>query len=146
LRQEGAFSVRAPRERVWSFFIDPVQLQTCISDPHTITIVDENTFKGEIKTGIGFMKGTFTGSAQIVEKEPPKRARVKGHGGGMGSAFDVDSVVELSETGGTTTVRWVADVILSGKIATMGARLLQGTIDKKTNEFFENARRKLETA
>ena len=146
MRQEGTFGVRAPQEKVWGFFIDPVQLQTCIDDPHRVTVIDDNTFEGEIRTGIGFMKGTFTGSAKIVEKEPPRRARIKGHGSGMGSAFDVDSLVELSESGEITTVHWSADVVLNGKIATMGARLLQGTIDKKTTAFFENARKRLEVA
>lgn len=144
MRQEGTFTVRAPQERVWSFFIDPVRLATAINDPHTIEIIDENTFGGQVKSGVGFIKGTFTGSAKIVERDPPRRARIKAHGGGMGSAFDVDSTIEMSESGGMTTVQWTADVVLSGTIATVGARLLQNTIDKKTSEFFENVRKKLE--
>ena len=142
---EGSFTVRAPKDRVWSFFMDPYALSSCISDPHAFEVVDEDHFKGWVKAGVAFIKGTFTGSAAIVERVPPQRARITAHATGMGSAFDVASTVELSEAGGATTVRWKADVVLNGTIASVGARLLKGTIDKKTNEFFENARKKLET-
>ena len=141
---EGSFTVRAPREHVWSFFLDPHALASCIDDPHTIEVVDENTFKGQVKSGVGFIRGTFTGLATIEERVPPERGRIKAHGSGMGSAFDANSTIELSESGGFTAVRWQAEVVLSGMIASVGARLLHGTIDKKTNEFFENARKKLE--
>ena len=68
------------------------------------------------------------------------------HGSGMGSAFDIVASLAISETGGLTTVKWAADVQMSGTIATTGARLLQGTTEKKTNAFFENARKMLEGA
>ncbi len=141
---EGTFTVRAIRERVWSFFMNPNELSACIGDPHAFEVVDENHFKGWIKAGVAFIRGTFTGWAQIVERVPPGRARIKAHGSGMGNAFDVDSVIELLVSDGTTTVRWKANVVLSGTIASVGARLLKGTIDKKTNEFFDTARKKLE--
>ena len=43
-------------------------------------------------------------------------------------------------------MKWAAEVQMSGTIATTGARLLQGTTEKKTNAFFENARKMLEVA
>ncbi len=144
MRFEGTFTVRAARERVWSFFLNPQELSPCIDDPHTIEVVDADRFKGTIKSGVGFIKGTFTWSATIKERTPPERAQIAVHGSGMGSAFDVVASIELSETQGLTTVAWRADVLMSGTIASVGARLLQGTIDKKTNAFFENARKKLE--
>ena len=143
---DGSFTVRAPKDRVWSFFMDPFALSGCINDPHAFEVVDENNFKGWVKAGVGFIRGTFTGSATILERVAPEHARITAHGAGMGSAFDAESTIELSEAGGATTVRWKANVVLNGTIATVGARFLKGTIDKKTNEFFENARRKLETA
>lgn len=144
MRLEGTFSVRSPQERVYAFFLNPSELSSCISDPHTLEVIDESNFKGQIKAGVAFIRGTFTGSATIAERDPPSRARIKAHGAGMGSGFDIDSTILVSESGGLTTVQWGADVVLNGTIASVGARLLQGTINKKTNEFFENARKKLE--
>ncbi len=146
MRVEGTFAVRAPRERVWSFFLNPEELSTCIDDPHTIKVIDADHFSGTVKAGVAFIKGTFTWSATIKDRVPLERAQIAVHGSGMGSAFDLVASLELKEAQGVTNVLWRADVIMSGPIASVGARLMQGTIDKKTNAFFENARKKLEAA
>ncbi|MEK6986801.1 MAG: carbon monoxide dehydrogenase subunit G [Candidatus Thermoplasmatota archaeon] len=146
MQLEGTFGLRSPRERVFAFFLDPKDLSTCIDDEHTIEVVDGDHFKGTVKSGVGFIKGTFTWSAAVVERVTPERARLRVHGSGMGSGFDIDATIEVSEAQGTATVRWRAGVAISGPIASMGARLMGGTIDKKTSAFFENARKRLEGA
>ncbi len=141
---EGTFAVNSPQDRVYAFFLDPRALGSCIDDPHTIEVQDRDHFKGTVKTGVGFIKGTFTVTASVAERTPPAKARIKVHGTGMGSGFDIDATLELSESGGVSKVHWIADVLMSGPIASMGARIMQGTIDKKTTAFFENARKRLE--
>ena len=141
---EGTFGAKSTQDRVYGFFLNPEDLGTCIDDPHTIEVVDADHFKGTVRSGVGFIKGTFNVNARVVERTPPGRAKLKVHGSGMGSGFDIDATLDLSEAEGVTTVHWAADVVMNGPIASMGARLMQGTIDKKTNAFFENARKKLE--
>lgn len=143
MQVDGEFSVDAPRGRVWEFFLNPHELSKSITDPHSFEVVDENNFKGSIKAGVAFIRGTFTGSVTILERTPPEHVRLKAHAAGMGSAFDIDATVKFAESGGRTSVRYLADVALNGTIASVGARLLRGTIDKKTNEFFENVRKQL---
>ena len=143
---EGTFTVRASSTRVWSFFLSPQEFSSAIDDPHTIEVVDADHFRGTIKAGVAFMRGTFTWSATVKERVPPERAQMAVHGSGMGSAFDIVATLSVSESAGLTTVKWAADVQMSGTIATTGARLLQGTTEKKTNAFFENARKMLEVA
>ncbi len=143
---EGSFPVESPQERVYAFLLSPEDLSSCIDDPHAIQVQDADHFKGTIRTGVGFIKGTFNLSAGIVERSPPRGARLKVQGSGMGSGFDIDATLELSESAGVTSVHWVAEVRLNGPIASLGARLVQGTVDKKAAAFFENARKRLETA
>jgi carbon monoxide dehydrogenase subunit G len=146
MRMEGTFEVRAAREKVFDFFLTPSRLSTCIDDPHTIEAVDDTTFKGTVTSGIGFIKGTFRWTARVVERVPPERARIEVRGTGMGSGFDIGSSIAMSESVGRTSVRWSADVTMRGTIASVGARLLQGTIDRKTQAFFDNVRKRLEGA
>ncbi len=141
---EGTFTAVSPQDRVYRFFLDPNELGSCIDDPHTIDPQDADHFKGTVKSGLGFIKGTFNVKAAVVERDPPRRARLRVHGAGMGSGFDVDATLNISQSDGVTAVHWAADVVMNGPIASMGARLMQGTIDKKTTAFFENARKKLE--
>ncbi len=146
MHYEGTFAAKSPQDRVYRFFLDPEELGSCVDDPHTIEVQDADHFKGTVKSGIGFIKGTFNVNASVVERTPPNRARLKVHGAGMGSGFDIDATLDVSANDGHTEVHWAADVVMNGPIASMGARLMQGTIDKKTNAFFENARKRLESS
>ena len=46
--------------------------------------------------------------------------------------------------GGETRMDWKATVTVSGTIASVGARLLQGTAERLTGQFFECLRTKLQ--
>ncbi len=146
MKLQGTFKVRAPPERVYDFLLDPRRLAECIDDPHTLEVESEDRFRGTLRSGVGPVKGTFTFTAQIAERAASERARIRVHGTGMGSAFDIDATIALAASSGATTATWQADVILSGTIASLGARLMQSTIDKKTRVFFENVRQRLEAA
>ena len=58
--------------------------------------------------------------------------------------MDADLVLALSEAGGGTELHWQGEVRLSGPVATLGERIVKGTVDKKAGGLFENARRRLE--
>ncbi len=61
------------------------------------------------------------------------------------SVLDVDSRVDLADgEAGTTRMDWQADVVVSGTIASVGARLLNSTVEKKTGELFECLKAQLE--
>ena len=138
--------MRASPDRVFAFLLDPHDLSSCIDDEHTIEVVDADHFRGTVRSGVGFIKGTFSWSAAVTERTPPSRARLKVHGSGMGSGFDITATMGVSKDEGTTLIRWSAEVVMSGPIASLGARLLSGTVDKKSEAFFENVRKRLETA
>lgn len=146
MKLNGTFSVRASPGSVFTFLLDPQRLADCIEDPHTLEVLDADRFRGTMKSGIGPVRGTFRWSATVLERAPPDRTRVRVHGSGLGSAFDMDAVMELRDRSGSTAATWQADVTFSGTLASLGARLLQTTIDRKTSAFFENVRKSLEAA
>src|SRR5437899_12057037 len=129
MRVEGTFAVRAPSERVWSCFLNPLEPSTCIDDPHTLEVIATDHFSATIKAGVAFIKGTFTWSATIKDRVPPERAQIAVHGSGMGSAFDLVASLDFTEAQGVTTAACRADVIMTCTIATVGARLMQRTSD-----------------
>ena len=142
---EGSFEVRRDRESVFAFFTDARQLVDCLDDPHTIEVPDETHFSGTITTGVAFIRGTFRLSGEYTARERPARVVAKLHGGGLGSGLDASISTTLEEASGATTVRWTADLTFSGPIASMGERVVRGTVDKKTQAMFERARQRLES-
>jgi uncharacterized protein len=140
---EGEFQVATPVARVWALFRDPVSLMGCVDDPHEVRPVDASHFEGQVTTGVAFIRGTFRFRGSYAAETPMQSLRVQLSGSGMGSGMDADIAVTFSGAPTSTQVRWTAEVRMSGTIATVGERLVRGTVDKKVAGLFENARRQL---
>jgi carbon monoxide dehydrogenase subunit G len=137
--------IRAPIERVWGFLIDAEQVGPCGPGVESVTVIDATHFKARAKVGIGFISARFTVDMELVEQTPPARAVIKAHGQAPGSAVDATASMNLSETPeGITVMDWVADVVISGTLASVGARLIEGTAKKMIGQAFECIRTKLE--
>ena len=142
---EGSFEVRGTAANVYAFFSDARKLVDCLDDPHTVEVIDPTHFTGTITTGVAFVRGTFRMTGEYTELHPNDRIAAKLHGGGLGSGVDGLITTSLAESSGTTSVKWTADLTLSGPVATLGERIVRNTIDKKTQALFERARERLET-
>jgi carbon monoxide dehydrogenase subunit G len=146
MRFSDTTSIRAPRERVWAFLIDPRKVGACGPGVESIEVVDETHFKARAKVGIGFIAARFNINMELVEQEPPTRAVLKAHGQAPGSAVDATATMTLSETppGDITVMDWVAEVQISGALASVGARMIEGTARKMIAQTFDCIRLKLE--
>ena len=142
---EGSVPIKATREKVWAFVTDPEQVGPCGPGVESIEVIDPTHFKAAAKVGIGFINARFNVSMEFAEQEPPDRALIKAHGQAPGSAVDATAEMRLSDgEDGTTVMDWSADVNLSGTLASVGARLIEGTANKMIGQTFECMRAKLE--
>lgn len=144
---EGSVPIRAPRDRVWAFLMDPQQVGSCGPGVERIDVIDATHFKAAAKVGVGFISARFNVNMEFVDQQPPDRATIKAHGQAPGSAVDATAEMRLSDgPDGTTTMDWTADVAISGSLASVGARLIEGTANKMIGQTFDCIRSKLEAA
>ena len=144
---EGTVQINAPRDRVWAFVIDPNQVGQCGPGVESIEVIDDTHFKATAKVGVGFISARFVVNLEFVDLDAPSAATIKAHGQAPGSAVDADARMELSDAdGGGTTMDWSAEVIIAGTIASVGARLIEGTANKMIGQTFDCMRTKLEAA
>jgi hypothetical protein len=144
LNFEGTYEVKAPRERVWDFVINPNKIGKCLPDLKSLDIEAENKFTAVARVGIGFMKGDFKFQLAIVEQNPPSHARLKGTGTGVGSTVNMDTSVDLAEAEGGTKLTYKADVQIGGTLASVGQRVIGGTVEKTIAEVFSCVKKQLE--
>jgi len=145
MRFEGSVPIRAPRERVWAFVTDPDQVGQCGPGVETIEVVDPTHFKATAKVGIGFISARFVVNMEFADQQPPDRATIKAHGQAPGSAVDATAEMHLSDgADGSTVMDWSADVNIAGTLASVGARLIEGTANKMIGQTFECMRTRLE--
>jgi carbon monoxide dehydrogenase subunit G len=141
----GTTEINAPRDRVWSFVIDPEQVGWCGPGVESIEVVDESHFRARAKVGVGVVSARFAVNLELAEASPPDRAVIKASGQAPGSA--VEATGEMSLSGppeGPTTMSWQANVTILGTFAAVGARLVEGQANRMIKQAFDCMRAKLE--
>jgi carbon monoxide dehydrogenase subunit G len=144
---QGTVEIAAPRDRVWAFVIDPAQVGHCGPGVESIEKIDDLHYRASAKIGVGFVTARFKGTLEIVDEEAPLRAVLKASGQAPGSAADALATMHLDDghAPNTTVMRWIAEVSISGKLASVGARLIEGTTNKLIGQTFDCIKAKLET-
>ncbi len=142
---EGTVQIAAPRDRVWAFVMDPNQVGQCGPGVESIEVIDDTHFKATAKVGIGFISSRFVVNMEFAEVTPPDAATIKAHGQAPGSAVDATALMRLSDGDADgTKMDWSADVNISGTMASVGARLIEGTANKMIGQTFDCMKSKLE--
>ena len=143
----GSVEIAAPRDRVWAFVTDPRQVGQCGPGVESIEVIDDTHFKATAKVGIGFISARFVVNMEFAETTPPDAATIKAHGQAPGSAVDATAQMHLSDgTDGGTVMDWSADVNIAGTLASVGARLIEGTANKMIGQTFDCMKSTLEGA
>jgi carbon monoxide dehydrogenase subunit G len=144
---EGNTRINAPQEKVWNFLTDPHSVSQCAPGLVSVDIiVPEKQFKVVAGVGLGSVYVKFETDIELVELDPPTHARVKAHGKAPGSGVDVLSDMFLSSgSDGATELKWNADIVVVGTIASLASRLMGGVTRKLTGTFFECVKTKIET-
>ena len=141
----GTVDIPAPRDRVFAFVTDPNKVGACGPGVESIDVIDPTHFKARAKVGVGFISAKFVVDLEIAEQQPPDMAVIKAHGQAPGSAVDGSGRMTLTDGAqpGTTTMEWSAEVNISGMIASVGARLVEGTANKMIGQTFDCIRAKI---
>ena len=84
----GTVDIKAPRDKVWAFLIDPNQVGSCGPGVESIEVIDETHFRAKAKVGVGFISARFVVDLELAEQDPPTKAVIKAHGQAPGSAVD----------------------------------------------------------
>lgn len=146
MQLSGIVNIKASRQKVWGFLTDPDQVAPCAPGVESVE-VDEpgRKFRAIAAIGFGSVKARFTGDGEFVELEAPNRAKIKAHGNTPGSAADVMSEMFLSDgPDGTTEMRWTADIVIVGQLASLAARMMAPVSQKLAEQFFAAAKKKIE--
>jgi len=142
---EGEQTINAPIDAVWAYFMDPNKVAQCAPGFKSMEILGPDHFKPTLNVGIGPVKATFTLDVTLGGLHPPNHAEVTARGNAAGSAVNITSTVDFqANSDAITAMHWIADVAVSGTIASVGSRLMEGTAEKLTGKFFDCTRQHLE--
>lgn len=141
----GTQTIAAPIQKVWTFLMDVNNVAQCAPGFQSLEVLGEEHWKAVVSVGVGPVKAKFTMDVTRPEIEEPERMVVKGRGKAPGSAVELTGNMHLTaKDENETQMDWKATVVVSGTIASVGARLLSGTAERLTGQFFDCLKAKLQ--
>ena len=141
MQMSGEYMIAAPRQQVWDALNDPEALQQSIPGCESIERNDEHELTATVTAKVGPVKAKFPGVVRLSDLDPPNSYRISGEGKGGAAGFAKGGAsVELTELDGgkATSLSYTVDASVGGKLAQIGARLIDSTAKKLAGEFFEN--------
>ena len=137
LEFSGSPAIAAPRERVWERLMDPHFVAQSAPGVESVEAVDPTHFKVISGFGVGSIRVRFAMDVELFDIDAGKSARMRVRGKAPGSAIDVVSNLQVDDAGsGNTQLKWSATSEVSGTVANVGARLMEGTARKLTEQFW----------
>jgi uncharacterized protein len=133
----GEYRIPAPREAVWRALNDPEVLKGCIPGCESVEKLSDTEFTAKIVLKIGPMSAKFSGKGTLSDLNPPQSYTITGEGqGGVAGFGKGRAQVNLDADGNDTILKYKADAQVGGKMAQLGARLIDSTTKKLADEFF----------
>ena len=137
MEMTGEYRISAPREKVWEALNDPEVLAKCIPGCQELNKDSDTELSATVKSKVGPVSATFKGNVHLTDIDPPNGYKISGEGtGGVAGFAKGGADVKLAEDGGETVLTYVANAQVGGKLAQIGARLIDSTAKKMANEFF----------
>ena len=139
MEMNGEHKINAKIQKVWEALNNPEILFKTIPGCETIEKVSENELTATVKAKIGPVSAKFKGKVTLSEINPPNSYTISGEGQGGAAGFGKGSAkVSLKENAEFTILSYSANAQVGGKLAQIGARLVDGAAKKIANEFFTN--------
>lgn len=139
MEMSGEYRIEAPREKVWAALNDPEILKQSIPGCEEIEQTSDTSFEAQVTAKVGPVKAKFSGAVELTDIDAPNGYRISGEGKGGAAGFAKGGAnVRLEEDGDGTLLKYDVDAQVGGKLAQLGARLIDGTAKKMASQFFEN--------
>lgn len=137
MEMRGEYRIPASRERVWAALNDPEILKASIPGCQSLEQFSPTEMTARVIAKIGPVKANFVGRVTLSDLEPPFRYTISGEGqGGVAGFAKGGADVSLAEQGGETVLTYAARAQIGGKLAQLGARLIDSTAKSMADQFF----------
>lgn len=132
------YPVAGSPQAAWRVLSDIQELATCMPGAQLTEQVDGTHYKGSVKVKVGPANAAFAGDIEVVSVDAATRTlRMIGRGadkGGSSASMDLTATVAPAEGEGSTLVG-KAEVIVNGKFAQFGSRMLMPVSDMVLGQF-----------
>lgn len=137
MEMAGSQRIAASREAVYAALNDPDVLRRCIPGCESVEKLSDTEMTAKATLKIGPVKASFSGKVTLSDLDPPSGYTITGEGSGGAAGFASGTArVRLEPDGDATVLHYSVQSRVGGKLAQIGARLIDATAKKLADEFF----------
>ena len=133
----GERRILAPRRVVWDALNDTVTLKASIPGCESLEKTGDNQMKATAAVKLGPISARFNGAITLSDIDAPNSYTITGEGqGGVAGFAKGGAKVFLTDDAGATLLRYEVNAQVGGKLAQLGARLIDATAKQMAEQFF----------
>ena len=138
MEMTGEELISLTQDETWKALNDPAVLKDSIPGCESITRTGDNAYDVVVTAKVGPVSAKFKGKMTVTNANPPHNYTLvfEGQGGVAGFAKG-EATVNLTPEGKNTKLAYSAKAAVGGKLAQVGARLIDGVAKQLAGKFFE---------
>lgn len=126
------YPVSAGLEASWAILSNMNELATCMPGAQITEVIDDTHFKGSVRVKVGPAVAAFAGTIEILALDPVTRTlKMMGKGAdksGSSASMELTATLVAADNG-HSTLEGHAEVIVNGKFAQFGGRMMTSVSD-----------------
>ena len=136
MKLAGTYKLNVKKEIVWNALNDPKILKQCIPGCDSFDKENDNSFNASATNQIGPMNATFSGVVKLSNIKKNESYTLSGEGQSSVGFANGSANIKLTEENASTILNYEVNVVVGGKIAQLGSRLIDGVAKKMSDYFF----------
>jgi carbon monoxide dehydrogenase subunit G len=139
MEMTGEQLVLLPQAATWEALHDPAILKDCVPGCELITKTSDTEYDVLMVAKVGPVSAKFKGRMTVSDADPPRAYTLKFEGqGGVAGFARGEAVISLAPEGASTRLSYTAKATVGGKLAQVGARLIDGVAKQLAGKFFDS--------
>lgn len=137
MEMTGEQIIPMPQQITWDALNDTAVLKDCIAGCEAIEQTADNEFSLTMTARVGPVSAKFKGKMTLLDVQAPDAYTLNFEGqGGVAGFAKGEARVTLLPDGDTTRLQYTVKANIGGKLAQVGARLIDGVAKKMAEQFF----------
>ena len=142
VKLDKRYPLEVDARRAWALLTDVPATAGCMPGAAITEKIDDTHYKGAVKVKVGPAAAAFAGEIEVLGLDVASRTlQLLGKGadrGGSSASMGLTATIEPGETPATSVLVGHAEVIVNGKFAQFGGRLMVQVSDMLLAQFVEN--------
>lgn len=133
----GEQLIPVPQQTTWNGLNDAAVLKDCIPGCDSLEQVSPTEYQLTMTAKVGPVSAKFKGKMTLTDVAPPHAYTLTFEGqGGVAGFAKGEARVALSPDNSGTRLAYSAKAMIGGKLAQVGARLIDGVAKRMAEQFF----------